>query len=77
MYTWSGSVSYTELALYGSQNEYAKTDNISFPTSEFCDGTVSPKPASVSKPQWVDANVNIFLLFKLYRISDYLIISEE
>ena len=32
---------YTELALYGTQNECAKTDNIFFPISEFCDGTVS------------------------------------
>ena len=32
---------YTELALYGSQKECAKTDNIFFPISEFCNGTVS------------------------------------
>ena len=32
---------YTKLALYGSQNECAKTDNIISPISEFCDGTVS------------------------------------
>ena len=31
----------TELALYGSQKECAKTDNIFFPISEFCDGMVS------------------------------------
>ena len=34
---------YTELALYGSQNECAKTDNIFSPISEFCDGMVSLK----------------------------------
>ena len=34
-------ITYTELALYRSQNECAKTDNIFSPISEFCDGTVS------------------------------------
>ena len=32
---------YTELALYGSKDEYAKTDNVFIPISEFCNGTVS------------------------------------
>ena len=32
---------YTELALYGSKNERARTDNVFFPLSEVCDGTVS------------------------------------
>ena len=32
---------FTELALYGSKNEYARNDNVYFPISEFCDGTVS------------------------------------
>ena len=32
---------YTELALYGSINKCARTDNIFYPTSEICDGTVS------------------------------------
>ena len=32
---------YTKLALYGSQNGCAKTDNIFFPISEFCDSKVS------------------------------------
>ena len=32
---------YTKLALYGSQNECVTTDNIFFPITEFCDGTVS------------------------------------
>jgi hypothetical protein len=32
---------YTELALYGSKNECAKTNNVFFPISEVCDGTVS------------------------------------
>ena len=32
---------YIELALYGSKNEYAKTDNVFSPISEVCDGTVS------------------------------------
>ena len=34
---------YTELALYGSKNECARTDNVYFPISEVCDGTVSLK----------------------------------
>ena len=32
---------YTELALYGSKNECARTDNVFSPISEVCDGTVS------------------------------------
>ena len=32
---------YTELALYGSNIECARTDNVFFPISEVCDGTVS------------------------------------
>ena len=32
---------YTKLAPYGSQNELAMTDNVFFPISEVCDGTVS------------------------------------
>ena len=32
---------YTELALYGSKIECARTDNVFFPISEVCDGTVS------------------------------------
>ena len=32
---------YTELALYGSKNECARTDNVFFSISEICDGTVS------------------------------------
>ena len=32
---------YTELALYGSKNECARTDNVFSPTSEVCDGTVT------------------------------------
>ena len=32
---------YTELALYGSINECARTDNVFFPISEICDGTIS------------------------------------
>ena len=42
---------YTKLALYGSKNECAKTDNVFLPISEDYDGTVSlvwlnqsPKP---------------------------------
>ena len=34
---------YTKLALYGSQNECARTDNIFFPIFEVCNGTVSLK----------------------------------
>ena len=32
---------YTELALYGSKNEGARTDTVFLPISEGCDGTVS------------------------------------
>ena len=32
---------YNELALYGGKNECARTDNVFFPISEVCDGTVS------------------------------------
>ena len=32
---------YTKLALYGINNFCAKTDNVFFPISEVCDGTVS------------------------------------
>ena len=32
---------YTELALYGSKNECARTENIFSPIYEVCDGTVS------------------------------------
>ena len=32
---------HTELALYVSKNECAKRDNVFFPISEVCNGTVS------------------------------------
>ena len=32
---------YTELGLYGSKNECARTDIVFLPISEVCDGTVS------------------------------------
>ena len=32
---------YTELALYGTKNEFSRTDNVFIPMSEVCDGTVS------------------------------------
>ena len=32
---------YNELALYGSKNECARTDNVFSPISEVCNGTVS------------------------------------
>ena len=32
---------FTELALNGSKNECARTDNVFYPISEVCDGTVS------------------------------------
>ena len=34
---------YTKLALYGSKNECARTDNFFSPISEVCNGTVSLK----------------------------------
>ena len=32
---------YTKLALYGTKNEFARTDNVFIPISEVCNGTVS------------------------------------
>ena len=32
---------YNELAVYGSENECARTDTVFLPISEVCDGTVS------------------------------------
>ena len=32
---------YTELALFGSKNEYARTETVFPPMSEVCDGMVS------------------------------------
>ena len=32
---------YTELALYGSKNECARTDTVILPIYQVCDGTVS------------------------------------
>ena len=32
---------YTELALYGSNNECARTHNVFFPIPEVCNGTVA------------------------------------
>jgi hypothetical protein len=34
---------FTELALYGSKNECARTENVFFPISEYCSGRVSLK----------------------------------
>ena len=34
---------YTELALYGSNNECVRTDTVFLPISEVCDGMVSLK----------------------------------
>ena len=39
---------YTELALYGTKNEGAKTEKVLFPISEVCDGTVSLKRIKLS-----------------------------
>ena len=36
----SDSASYTELTLYGSKNECARTDTVFLPVSEVCDGVV-------------------------------------
>ena len=40
---------YTELALYGSKDECARTDHVYFPISEVCDGTVS-----LTVTEWVN-----------------------
>ena len=39
---------YIKLALYGSKNECAMTDNVFFPISEVCDGTVSLTKRNIS-----------------------------
>ena len=39
---------YTELALYGSKNECARTDTVFLPISEVCDGTVIEVKVSVT-----------------------------
>ena len=44
-----GEYIYTELALYVSKNECARTDNVYFPMFEVCDGTVSLGTASVHR----------------------------
>ena len=44
---------YTELALYGSKNECASTDNVFSPISEVCDGTVSLRNAKVGELQLI------------------------
>ena len=38
---------YTELALYGSKIECAWTDNVFFPISEICNGTISLLVSSI------------------------------
>ena len=41
---------YTELALYGSNNECARTENVFSPISEVCDGTVSLTESTLKSP---------------------------
>ena len=43
---------YTELALYGSKNECARTDNVFSPISEVRDGTVSLSVRGLGKGYW-------------------------
>ena len=40
---------YTELALYGSKNECARTDKVFFPIAEVWDGTVSLADKDLSR----------------------------
>ena len=41
---------HTKLALYGSKNECARTDNVFSPISEVCIGKVSLVPALIYSP---------------------------
>ena len=41
---------YTKLALYGRKNECTRTDNVFFPISEVCNGTVSLRHCRLDKP---------------------------
>ena len=43
---------YTELALYGSKNECARTDTVFLPISEVCDSTVSLNSQDMLCPVW-------------------------
>ena len=59
---------YTNLALYGSNNECARTDNILSPISEVCNGKVS------LVPQKVKTMTGICLVMKLLcRLYDYIL----
>jgi hypothetical protein len=50
---------YTELALYGSKNECARTDTVFLPISEVCDGTVSLRqsPMGSNKANTISAKL--------------------
>ena len=56
---------YTELALYGSRNECARTDTVLLPISEVFDGTVSLKKFSNIIINMYYSYVNIFTLSRL------------
>ena len=52
---------YTELALYGSKNECARTDTVFLPISEVCDGKVSLKNLQLSFSNPKQKNFRFFL----------------
>ena len=39
---------YTDLALYGSKNECARTDTVFLPISEVCNGKASLRPKALA-----------------------------
>ena len=56
---------HTKLALYGSKNECARTDNVFSPISEVCDGTVSldkHEKREDIKDTWKEYNTEFSLL---------------
>ena len=53
---------YSKLALYGIENECARTDNVIFPISEICDGMVSLKQDKF----W--AEFRTWLVFNLWHL---------
>ena len=51
---------YTKLALYGSRNKCARTDNVFSPISEVCDGMVALIKNTINRPVNITANNIIF-----------------
>ena len=54
---------YTELALYGSKNECARTDTVFLPIAEVCNGTVSLSYSKSVKEE----NIHLFKIGQQYQ----------